>query len=132
MWVPSHIGITKNEMADKAANLATKIIPIQQFLTYQLTTSNHPSNTKYIPDGKIIGILFHPPINLKQLRKTQKNGSPLTTSADGRKLPSQHAESDLPLKPIHISLTKIRHLFVINTIIAFQFNTYFFARSNGT
>ena len=110
-------------MTDKTVDLATRIMPLQQSLTYRLKTSNHLSNTIYTLDGKIIEISFLPPINLKQLRKIQKYESHLTTLTDDRKLPSQDAESDTPSQPTLFLSAKILHPLVINATLTFLFNT---------
>lgn len=69
MWVPSDVNITQNEMTDKAADLATRLTPCHIITTHRQITSNHASNKKYVHYDKIIGIILHPLINSKQLRK---------------------------------------------------------------
>lgn len=76
MWVPSHIGITGNEMADKAADLATKII--HHPTIFDLPTNDIKSSIK----RKIYARWQNhwdaiPPINkLKSVKKDTKKWNP--------------------------------------------------------
>lgn len=113
--------------------LQPKLFSTQQFPTYLLMTLNHPSNVKYMLDGKIIGMLFLPPTSLNQSRKTQKSGTHLTSSTDARKLPSQDAESDIPSQPTLFSSTKTHLPPATNATPTSQYNiSSRIAQSTGT
>lgn len=70
MWVPSHIGITGNKMADKAVNLATRIIPyptstdlpvndIKSFIKYKMYAMWQKHCDSIPPSNKLKAIKKH-------------------------------------------------------------------------
>jgi hypothetical protein len=82
-------------MADKAADLATRIIPHPKI-------SNLPTNdikSKIYSKWQNYWDAIPPTNKIKKLRKIQKNGSPLTTSPDDKKLLSPDVGSDTPCNP---------------------------------